>query len=134
MYAQVVEELSEPLDAVEEAMKKLLEMSLSKNYLMAESKNDFFEILSSSVLDVDSVLEPFDSIVAPTLVSQQRKKITPSEMLKAFNDGTVIQHVDVKSIYVLKDRLNYSIPTTSSVKDWKSNITLSFPSVLKMVY
>ena len=57
------------------------------------------------------MLDPFDLIV-----EQQRNKVTPTEMLKVFNDGTVLQHVDI-SVNVLKDHLNYGSPTTSSVKD-----------------
>ena len=132
LYAEVVKELSDPLDAFEEGMKKLLEMSLSKSYLKADCKSDFLEIPCNSILDVDSILEPFDSVVVTPTVSQQRKRLTPTEMLKAFNDGSIIQHVNINTIYILKDRLNYGMPTTSLVKDWKSNISLSFPS--KMVY
>ena len=122
VYAEVERELTDPLDAIEEAMKKLLHLSLTNTNVKGDCKSDFIEILSNSIFDVDSVLEPFESIVVTSKVSQHHKRLTPSEILKAFNDGSVIEHVDINTIYILKDRLNYEIPTSSSVKDWKSNV------------
>ena len=48
VYTQVVQELSEPMDTIEEAMKKLLELSLSKSNTKVDSKGDFLEILSNT--------------------------------------------------------------------------------------
>ena len=118
LYAEVVKELNDPMDATEEAMKKLLKMSLSKCYVKADSKSDFLDIFCNSNFDVESVLEPFTSIVISPTAPQHRNRMTPPEMLKAFKDGSIIENVDINTIYVLKDRLNYGIPTTSSVKDW----------------
>ena len=133
LYADVAKELN-PMDAIEEALKKLLEMSLSKCYVKVDSKSDFLDILCNNNFNVESVLEPFTSTAIAPTASQHRNRMTPPEMLKAFKDGSIIEYVDINTIYVLKDRLNYGIPTTSSVKDWKSNISLSFSSLLKMLF